>query len=620
MKSKLNKLFAWLIVFLLVIGLAGFGLQDVISRWGTSKIATIGERDISTEEFIVSFNQELNYISRMLGRNISIQEAKDIGIHVRVLERLINSSLLDQMLKDLQISTGDKFLLQSLRRNPNFKDQNGKFSREEYKLYLDRLNLSEKDFENILRTDLTRGFILQGFDSPILFNSNISTLIAQYASEERLVSFYKADDNLAQVERTMNMEKLEDYFNQNKDRYKTAQIRTVSFLKLDPAELAKKIKVSEEELLEAFLSKKNDYQKPERRQLNKIVFSKKSDAMLAYKEIINQSKSFDKVAEEKNLSKADVVYGTFAKGQLQEAVGEIVFSKKLSAGSIVGPIDGELGYEIIEISKIKAAENIDFSAVKEILKKELTYEKAQEMVLSMIPDLEDMIAAGESLETISETFSIEIKSLNWSEDMVPPQPFNRQDFNSLVNSAKAETSDIIELETGALLTIRLDNEILPKIPKLSDVLNQVSNDLFKSDLLFALEKTVTSTLSQLQSTDLSETYGINKLFEERLSRQSLSEYIDSDTLNQIFGAKEGDLIVKPLLNGNIPYLIVIKINMIIPGTTEQEKFQKFNGSIQDQLSQEVNREIQSAMINGLRQLYKPTVNLKMVDQIISNLQ
>ena len=141
MKSKLNKLFAWLIVFLLVIGLAGFGLQDVISRWGTSKIATIGERDISTEEFIVSFNQELNYISRMLGRNVSIQEAKDIGIHLRVLERLINSSLLDQMLKDLQISTGDKFLLQSLRQNPNFKDQNGKFSREEYNLYLDRLNL-----------------------------------------------------------------------------------------------------------------------------------------------------------------------------------------------------------------------------------------------------------------------------------------------------------------------------------------------------------------------------------------------------------------------------------------------------------------------------------------------
>ena len=620
MKSKINKLFAWLIVFLLVIGLAGFGLQDVISRWGTSKIAAIGEKEISTEEFVVSFNQELNYLSRMLGQNISIQDAKNMGLHLRVLERLINTSLLDQMLKDLQISTGNKFLLQSLKRNPNFKDQAGKFSREKYNLYLDRLNLSEKDFENILRTDLTRGFILQGFDSPIVFNSNISNLITQYASEERLVSIYKANDKLAQVERTTSMEKLEGFFNQNKDRYKTAQIRKVSYLKLDPTELAKKIKVSEEELLETFLARKNDYQKPELRQLNKIVFSKEADATLAYKEIINQSKNFDKVAEERNLSKADVAYGTFAKDQLQAEVGEIVFSEKLAVGSVVGPIVGDLGYEIIEISKIIASENIDFSAVKETLKKELSFEKAQEMVLSMMPDLEDMIAAGESLETISDTFSIEIKSLDWSGDMVPPQPFNRQDFNSLVNSATAETSDIVELDSGALLTIRLDNEILPKIPKFNDVLNQVSNDLFKRDLLSALEKKVTSTLSQLQSTDLSDTLGIDKLFEERLTRQSLSEYIESDTLNQIFGAKEGDLIVKPLLKGNVPYLLIIKINMIIPGTEDQEKFQKFNSAIQDQLSQEVNREIQSSMINGLRQLYKPKVNLKMVDQIISNLQ
>ena len=65
---------------------------------------------------------------------------------------------------------------------------------------------------------------------------------------------------------------------------------------------------------------------------------------------------------------------------------------------------------------------------------------------------------------------------------------------------------------------------------------------------------------------------------------------------------------------------MIKINRVIPGTADQEKFQKFSSAIKDQLSQEINKEIQSSMINGLRQFYKPTVNLEMVDQIISNLQ
>ena len=60
MKSKINKFFAWIIVLLLILGLAGFGLQDVLSRWGTSKLATVGEVEISTEEFGQSFIREFD--------------------------------------------------------------------------------------------------------------------------------------------------------------------------------------------------------------------------------------------------------------------------------------------------------------------------------------------------------------------------------------------------------------------------------------------------------------------------------------------------------------------------------------------------------------------------------
>ena len=105
MKSKLNKIFAWIIVLLLVLGLVGFGLQDVLSRWGTSKLATVGDIEISTKEFSQNFIRDLNYISQDIGKNLSINEAKSIGIHLSVLERLINRSLLDQLVKDLRNKT-----------------------------------------------------------------------------------------------------------------------------------------------------------------------------------------------------------------------------------------------------------------------------------------------------------------------------------------------------------------------------------------------------------------------------------------------------------------------------------------------------------------------------------
>ena len=120
MKSKINKLFAWLVVFLLVIGLAGFGLQDVVSRWGTSRVATVGDTTISTEDFRLNFVQELNYLAKILTQPITATEAKSMGIHLRVLEKLINKALLDQMLKDMQISTGDTFLVKNLISEVSF--------------------------------------------------------------------------------------------------------------------------------------------------------------------------------------------------------------------------------------------------------------------------------------------------------------------------------------------------------------------------------------------------------------------------------------------------------------------------------------------------------------------
>ena len=65
------------------------------------------------------------------------------------MERLINRSLLDQLLIDLKISVGDVSLLKSLKNNLNFKDVEGNFNRKNYNDYLSKINMSENEFEKI---------------------------------------------------------------------------------------------------------------------------------------------------------------------------------------------------------------------------------------------------------------------------------------------------------------------------------------------------------------------------------------------------------------------------------------------------------------------------------------
>ena len=620
MKSKINKFFAWVVVFLLVIGLAGFGLQDVLSRWGTSRLASVGDIEISTEDFRREFIQELNYLSKVLDKPITIEESKSMGLHLRTLERLLNKSVLDQILNDMQLSTGDTVLIKKLKRDQNFQNTSGNFSRQNYKLYLDRINLSENDFEDILRKDMTRDFILRIVGGEFPINTNISTLIVDHAGEERLVSIFKANDEIVHIEQNSNYKEKEEFFELNKEIYRSANIKKVSFLRLDPLKMSEQIEITEEELLEAFEIRKENYQKPVRKTLNRIVFSNEENAEFLFDQIVNGDQTFDGLANTKGLSPEEVTYGTFSKNQLTKTVSDLIFSKDFQIGDVVGPVLGELGYEIFEIADVLPAEELNFDKVKKFLQTELTQIKARETLASSLPEIEDMIAAGESLETISKQFLIQVESFDWSTGIEPPEPFTSEAFGGLVNAATAETSDLVEITSGIFVTMRLDEEIAPRIPKLEDILSQVSDDFYKKKRIEALTEKVTHILTQTEPAAPLDGKYFDLLLEQKLNRQSDLEYLEPDTLQEIFQAKIGDLIVKPVSKGSIPYMLIIKVKKIIPASENTEQYKQFKTVIQEQMTEEINNDLIFSMIDSLKETYKPTVNVKMLDRIISNLQ
>ena len=620
MKSKINKFFVWLIVFLLVIGLAGFGLQDVISRWGTSRIATVGDIEISTEDFRRDLIQEINYFSQFLGKPITMEEAKSMGIHLRALERIVNKSLLDQMLKDMGLSIGDIFLIKSLKSDSNFQDPSGEFNRKNYQQYLDRLNLSENQFEKILRADVSRNLILQTINGNFRSNSNIGKLIADHAGEERLISIYKASEDIIDIKKPLVQKNVEKFFELNKETYQTKEIKKLSFISLDPDKLANQIEFSEEKLLEAFNSRKDEYNKPERKKLQRIVFSDKEEAKTSYEQIRAGHKTFDQIAQKKHLNSQELAYGTFARNDLQVDLRELVFSEDIKVGSVIGPVLGELGYEILQINKVFPAENLDFEKIRDRLNKELSLAQALETILSITPEIEDMIAAGESLETISQLHSLQIDSLDWFMGIDLPENFDTQEFNDLANVATAENSDLIELNSGILITMRLDEELKPYIPELTDIFDQVSNDYSRSKKLLALEETVTKILSKSSVPNILKSENFHYLFKEKINRRSVINYLEQDALEEIFQSKMSDLIVKSISKGATPYLIIIKIEEIIPASQNLQQYEKIKGAIQDQITEQTNNDRIIALINSLRELYKPTVNLKLVEQLVSNLQ
>ena len=620
MKSKINKFFAWIIVLLLVLGLVGFGLQDVLSRWGSSKLATVGDIEISTKEFGQGFISELSFISQNLGKNLSVEEAKSIGIHLRVLERLINRSLLDQMIKDLKISIGDTSLLKRIKANTNFQDSNGNFSRESYNLYLKQLNLTESEFEDILRNELSRELLTQVFNIKLDHNKFSTKTIADFVGEERKISFYKLKTNKEIFNFEVKDIDVRNFYDNNSEKYRSKAIKKFTVLNLNTSTVLNELNIKEEDINKIYNERKKEFSSPEFRKLNRIVFPTQNLADIAYEEITNNKKTFVQIGQNMNLDENSLNFGTYSKEQLEKKLSDLVFDKTNEKNTVIAPINGELGFELYEIIKIIPSSTLSENKAKNILKKEIELENSLNKLAEIIPEIEDKIASGETLEEISKNFFINIEQIEKINGEKLPKKYRNKNLESFFDNANYENSDLLQLEANSFISIRLDEEIEPSIPNYEEIYDLVLKDYKKIKEINLLEETINELLTKYNLSEAVNLKKIDFLYDDVINRQSNDlKFLKKSTLNNIFQNTINDFVIEKIVNSTTPYIILIKTEEIIPANTKSN-YKDILKNLQNQINDQFNNDIVLSLINDLRAQYKPKVNFKLLEQIVDNIQ
>ena len=621
MKSKINKFFAWIIVLLLVLGLAGFGLQDVLSRWGTSKLATVGEVEISTEEFGQSFIREINYISQNIGKNLTIEEAKSFGLHLQVVERLINRSLLDQLLIDLKISVGDVLLLKNLKTNPNFKDVEGNFDRKKYNDYLSKINLSENEFEKILRNDLSRGLFTQILDPNFNHNQNIVKTIAGYIGEEREVKLYKLNYDTNTSLQDFNKDEVRKFYENNKNNYSSKSIRKYSVLNINQSQFLNEIEITEEEIQNIYEERKQNFTQPEFRELSRIIFQTSDLANEALNKILSNEKTFEQIGKDLNLNRKEINFGTYSKIDLDDELSDFIFDAKIKKNSIVGPINGELGFELYKVNKIIPEFVLGEEKAKSQIINEIQLENSLNKLSEMIPEVEDMIASGETLEEIARKYQMNIENIEISKGDELPKKYRNKNLKTYFDEASNDNSDLLQIEDNTFISIRLDEEIEPIIPSFEKIYDQLLDDYKISQILELMEKDLNEVITKYT---LDEAVKLNKiihLFDDKINRETNDslKILNKLTVENIFQNSVGDFVIQKMNENKNPYLILIETTKIIPASSKSA-YDKVLKNIQNQVNEQVKNDLITSLLNSLRQTYEPKVNYELLNQIIDNIQ
>ena len=621
MKSKINKFFAWIIVLLLVLGLAGFGLQDVLSRWGTSKLATVGEVEISTEEFGQSFIREINYISQNIGKNLTIEEAKSFGLHLQVVERLINRSLLDQLLIDLKISVGDVLLLKNLKTNPNFKNAEGNFDRKKYNDYLSKINLSENEFEKILRNDLSRRLFTQILDPNFNHNQNIVKTIAGYIGEEREVKLYKLNYDTNTSLQDFNKDEVRKFYENNKNNYSSKSIRKYSVLNINQSQFLNEIEITEEEIQNIYEERKQNFTQPEFRELSRIIFQTSDLANEALNKILSNEKTFEQIGKDLNLNRKEINFGTYSKIDLDDELSDFIFDTKIKKNSIVGPINGELGFELYKVNKIIPEFVLGEEKAKSQIINEIQLENSLNKLSEMIPEVEDMIASGETLEEIARKYQMNIENIEISKGDELPKKYRNKNLKTYFDEASNDNSDLLQIEDNTFISIRLDEEIEPIIPSFEKIYDQLLDDYKISQILELMEKDLNEVITKYT---LDEAVKLNKiihLFDDKINRETNDSFkiLNKLTVENIFQNSVGDFVIQKKNENKNPYLILIETTKIIPASSKST-YDKVLKNIQNQVNEQVKNDLITSLLNSLRQTYEPKVNYELLNQIIDNIQ
>ena len=157
--NKVTKTAVWILMAMLIVGLAGFGATNLSGNLRT--VGSVGNETISVDDFAREMQQEMRAAEAQLGQPVTMEIARTMGLDQRAISRLITLGALDNEAWEMGLSLGDENLRDEVLQISAFQGPGGQFDRETYRLALENVGLSESEFEDDLRSETART-LLQG--------------------------------------------------------------------------------------------------------------------------------------------------------------------------------------------------------------------------------------------------------------------------------------------------------------------------------------------------------------------------------------------------------------------------------------------------------------------------
>ncbi len=401
---------AKIILGLLLISMVVFwglgGLMNLSLSTNNAAIE-VGSQKVSMNALSQAFDTQRQRMSAMMGgQYVSPARALQAGMLDSAVQTMVIELVQSGVKDELGLAASDKAVQKYVERNEAFHDALGNFDKNIFYTYLVQAKTTEAQLAKQLKNELamqhlTNTIISLGYNPTVL-----ADLMYRYNNEKRTIIGALIEPQNIKISKQPTNEELQEYLDAYSENFILPEYRELSLVSITPENMADKVRLDDAQVNEIYEERKASFGTPEKRQLAQMLFDTEEAAKDAVKGLTKDN--FYQVAKEKaGQDEIQTNFGWTSKEDLLADLADPVFAAKKEA--IVGPVSTDLGWHILLVKDIQAANMPSKASIMAQIKKQLASEQSYNTMEEAVRKLEDVLGEGKSLEDAAAAIGLKVQ-------------------------------------------------------------------------------------------------------------------------------------------------------------------------------------------------------------------
>ena len=516
-REKTQGWIAAIILGLVTIPFALWGINTYFESGGRLNVAEVNGVEIRVEAYKRALEDQRRSLQQMLGRAVDPRLFDTPEFKQRVLDGLVDEVLIAADVETHGYRVSDEELGRQIRRAPQFQ-RDGQFDPKLYEILLRNAGLDVSGFEARLRRDALVRQAESGFaQSAIIVPSDIQSLLGLQAQQrEAAVAVLKSTRLRDHVK--ISSQSIEQEYAANAERYKTPERIRIEYIRLAAADLAKDMRVSEDEVRKAMTEGAASVAGKEERRVSHILIKLPQGAD-AQTEKAAMSKAQDLRA--KLLAGADFAtlarknsedpgsaaqggdLGFVARGALAKEFEQSLFALK-KPGELSVPVRTSYGLHLIKLTGVKASASAP-ATTRAKVEAEIKARKAEERYFELSEKFHNLVyEQTDSLKPAADLLGLKIETSGWftraggGSGLVAEPKVIEAAFDPEVLS-QGRNSNTIEVGQDTLVALRIAAHEPRSLRPLSEVRTEIGKSLLASAIQAEAERLAQEALGKLRA-------------------------------------------------------------------------------------------------------------------------